>query len=249
MTTRRAAAGGCASQSPSLRGSGRFLAFTPGGRRGAGDVSIPFIAGQWSLRGRPPATFVAGGDVSIPFIAGQWSLPDAGALLKRLRHIVSQSPSLRGSGRFRMTMTTIKLAANCLNPLHCGAVVASEWVYFLEIRGIACLNPLHCGAVVASAKARAQARAQRGLNPLHCGAVVASEAAAQLQKRMTKGLNPLHCGAVVASGAARRREDTRRVSIPFIAGQWSLQERAAASCRARSASQSPSLRGSGRFHH
>ena len=38
------------SQSPSLRGSGRF------GGRGSGDaaggrcVSIPFIAGQWSLR-------------------------------------------------------------------------------------------------------------------------------------------------------------------------------------------------------
>ena len=62
-------------------------------------VSIPFIAGQWSLpdpiwigRG-PPAT------VSIPFIAGQWSLPDAEALVKRFRHVF-QSPSLRGSGRF-----------------------------------------------------------------------------------------------------------------------------------------------------
>ena len=38
--------------------------------------------------------------VSIPFIAGQWSLPDAGALVQRLRHM-SQSPSLRGSGRFK----------------------------------------------------------------------------------------------------------------------------------------------------
>ena len=38
------------------------------------------------------------------------------------------------------------------------------------------LNPLHCGAVVASAARRDAERAQReGLNPLHCGAVVASE--------------------------------------------------------------------------
>ena len=37
--------------------------------------------------------------VSIPFIAGQWSL-HAQALVVRLRNIVFQSPSLRGSGRF-----------------------------------------------------------------------------------------------------------------------------------------------------
>ena len=37
-------------------------------------VSIPFIAGQWSLR--VPSGGGAGPDrpVSIPFIAGQWSL-------------------------------------------------------------------------------------------------------------------------------------------------------------------------------
>ena len=39
-------------------------------------VSIPFIAGQWSLL-RPAAGRCAGdGRVSIPFIAGQWSLPN-----------------------------------------------------------------------------------------------------------------------------------------------------------------------------
>ena len=35
-------------QSPSLRGSGRFAAEARAGRLGA-EVSIPFIAGQWSL--------------------------------------------------------------------------------------------------------------------------------------------------------------------------------------------------------
>ena len=41
-------------------------------------VSIPFIAGQWSL---PPGRTAGarGGGVSIPFIAGQWSLPRAAA--------------------------------------------------------------------------------------------------------------------------------------------------------------------------
>ena len=57
-------------QSPSLRGSGRFRQAGPPPRR----VSIPFIAGQWSL---PPRRMAGGGGlrgVSIPFIAGQWSL-------------------------------------------------------------------------------------------------------------------------------------------------------------------------------
>ena len=85
-------------QSPSLRGSGRF----PRRKAGAGkeeQVSIPFIAGQWSLRRRArpaqlgdragfnplhcgavvasrvlPALRKYGVFVSIPFIAGQWSL-------------------------------------------------------------------------------------------------------------------------------------------------------------------------------
>ena len=161
-------------QSPSLRGSGRFVVMVPNGNaklefqspslRGSGRfevgaglgywswllVSIPFIAGQWSLpiiaayrlqrKRQVSIPFIAGQWslqalarlrsseaklVSIPFIAGQWSLrfgarPDpkeagkmsqspslrgsgrfSGALLTRLRNVLeSQSPSLRGSGRF-----------------------------------------------------------------------------------------------------------------------------------------------------
>ena len=87
-----------ASQSPSLRGSGRFHAPLRRARRIIDDVSIPFISGQWSLPGgggRPHQRV----DVSIPFIAGQWSLQKkviAPAAWRR----GSQSPSLRGSGRF-----------------------------------------------------------------------------------------------------------------------------------------------------
>ena len=63
-----------------------------------------------------------------------------------------------------------------------------------------------------------------GFNPLHCGAVVASvlENDPDLQG-IRLGFNPLHCGAVVAS--ARRKaggKEQKDVSIPFIAGQWSL---------------------------
>jgi len=60
-----------------LRGSGRFR------------------HGPWD---DPPQRFV-----SIPFIAGQWSLP--GAELDLAAALIEfQSPSLRGSGRFTMIL-------------------------------------------------------------------------------------------------------------------------------------------------
>ena len=114
------------SQSPSLRGSGRFpptafrrrstiaclnplhcgavVASTPAacGRRGrSANVSIPFIAGQWSLRNAFPPRRGGASRVSIPFIAGQWSLP-AGRRAADAQRGESQSPSLRGSGRFNV---------------------------------------------------------------------------------------------------------------------------------------------------
>ena len=43
---------------------------------------------------------------------------------------------------------------------------------------------------------------------------------------MTERFNPLHCGAVVASVAyATASTSPPEVSIPFIAGQWSLLQR------------------------
>ena len=160
------------------------------------------------------------------------------------------------------------------------------------------LNPLHCGAVVASDRPPPHGGgAGRSLNPLHCGAVVAclqdvgprGRPAAvsipfiagqwslwnSLQRRPPPPprLNPLHCGAVVASriiddqpaaprtfqspslrGSGRFsvrpspfEEPGECVSIPFIAGQWSLRAAFRARRRVRRAFQSPSLRGSGRF--
>ena len=110
------------------------------------------------------------------------------------------------------------------NPLHCGAVVASNvkprdtiWSAIVSIPFIAgqwslpqgrvlCndvpegFNPLHCGAVVASPLKPILAVVKTGrFNPLHCGAVVASGG---LRRRAAGGadrFNPLHCGAVVAS--------------------------------------------------
>ena len=133
-------------------------------------------------------------EVSIPFIAGQWSLPSC-----RCWRRASQSPSLRGSGRFGSRPRTRYGSIFCFNPLHCGAVVASVGRRALPLPSALCFNPLHCGAVVASPN-----HPPRG-----------------------KGGEP--------------------VSIPFIAGQWSLHEAYLRHLVWNVVFQSPSLRGSGRF--
>ena len=88
-------------------------------------VSIPFIAGQWSLLPTDDLVRRIAADVSIPFIAGQWSLPAYLDEPPGWRLVVSQSPSLRGSGRFPNLTRRRSSSASGLNPLHCGAVVAS----------------------------------------------------------------------------------------------------------------------------
>jgi len=88
-----------------------------------------------------------------------------------------------------------------------------------------------------------------GFNPLHCGAVVASRSARLGGSARPLSFNPLHCGAVVASRSKRCYSllFLLAVSIPFIAGQWSLPGRARADLAEARVFQSPSLRGSGRF--
>ena len=138
------------------------------------------------------------GKVSIPFIAGQWSLPAPGA-----------APG-RADGGF--------------NPLHCGAVVASRGTAPTARRSRARFNPLHCGAVVASTLVWVGPRAGEGRfqSPSLRGS---GRFIWVPHRRMAggEGFNPLHCGAVVASAGSARTEKVRYlVSIPFIAGQWSL---------------------------
>ena len=136
-------------QSPSLRGSGRFPAPLLGGwaspegfnplhcgavvasgpaRRfwpSAWRVSIPFIAGQWSLPMLAVWRAWREGEVSIPFIAGQWSL-HVDDMVAGLARALFQSPSLRGSGRFLEALARLRADAESFNPLHCGAVVTSS---------------------------------------------------------------------------------------------------------------------------
>jgi hypothetical protein len=135
-------------QSPSLRGSGRFKfarvvpalrkygfnplhcgavvasARHPAGADGAGHVSIPFIAGQWSLRSGMGGDPDPPSQVSIPFIAGQWSLLFLNAPLAARRGLVS-IPFIAGQWSLPATARSQRGCGPGLNPLHCGAVVAS----------------------------------------------------------------------------------------------------------------------------
>ena len=146
-------------QSPSLRGSGRFCRDRGSARRRR-EVSIPFIAGQWSLPRRSWRRCRTTGSVSIPFIAGQWSLPTAEEADGPFDRMF-QSPSLRGSGRFGGRGGPNDGRKTCFNPLHCGAVVASMSCRRLRISCTLGFNPLHCGAVVASPRTLTSLRGWR----------------------------------------------------------------------------------------
>ena len=184
-------------QSPSLRGSGRFgrkrrRAATP-----SGAFQSPSLRGSGRFRAEAEERARAEAAVSIPFIAGQWSLQRAGHRRKR------------PGGRF--------------NPLHCGAVVASITAAARAVRTTG-FNPLHCGAVVASRRLgnQLEALARKFQSPSLRGSGRFSRPSCCC--RSGRGsFNPLHCGAVVASktGHVVDRKAVE-VSIPFIAGQWSL---------------------------
>ena len=289
--------GGGKFQSPSLRGSGRFY-----GVHGIQDhwrtlVSIPFIAGQWSLPDRSrrleqqlevSIPFIAGqwslrkgrsrgeegGDVSIPFIAGQWSLPrrsasrrarasgfnplHCGAVVaseercEAYRRVDEfQSPSLRGSGRFWFTSRFSRSCFSRFNPLHCGAVVASDDAAteaLLAALGFQSPSLRGSGRFASSTLAEGGQRPSR-FNPLHCGAVVASVWRAWAEAGARAVSIPFIAGQWSLHPEIPDPVGVEfEVSIPFIAGQWSLLASAnAASARFFSTFQSPSLRGSGRF--
>ena len=212
-------------------------------------VSIPFIAGQWSLHEARRKAEEQARRVSIPFIAGQWSLlaearteihrtvefqsPSlrgsgrftAASRSPRSARIRFQSPSLRGSGRFPPTSPRPAPTPSRFNPLHCGAVVASSSIAMIAPIADASFNPLHCGAVVASRGCASTAnRRSRCFNPLHCGAVVASVSLVSVA--LTR-LWVFQSPSLRGSGRFRKQPYCElapclAVSIPFIAGQWSL---------------------------
>ena len=87
-------------QSPSLRGSGRF--FRHGSGRGETPSRFnPLHCGAVVASAHLLIAFVIALGVSIPFIAGQWSLRGCLGVAIFLG-VLFQSPSLRGSGRFNV---------------------------------------------------------------------------------------------------------------------------------------------------
>ena len=156
---------------------------------------------------------------------------------------------MRGSGRFAEDVGRAESYPATFNPLHCGAVVASQAPptrrrrvgnfqspslrgsgRFRSRRGVrrkparAPFNPLHCGAVVASTLDEEEGGAGRCLSiPFIAGQWSLLEALRRALPALPP-FNPLHCGAVVASERAlvTGRPVGLFLSIPFIAGQWSL---------------------------
>jgi len=209
--------------------------------------------------------------VSIPFIAGQWSLPARAAAAACAAAF--QSPSLRGSGRFRKTLGFVSSRCARFNPLHCGAVVASAGARSRGGGGLSVSIPFIAGqwslpkekkmeAVVVVAfqspslrgsgrfeeRARQEAATRARFNPLHCGAVVASLSKVESDAEALS-FNPLHCGAVVASrywlypGAVK----SFTFQSPSLRGSGRFYLHSARIRNEALRFQSPSLRGSGRF--
>ena len=162
------------SQSPSLRGSGRFV------------------------RRRYP--YIRCNNVSIPFIAGQWSLPCHSSVCHS-SSILSQSPSLRGSGRFPSPQG--------------GGGQGGTKSQSPSLRGSGRFDKTPDKTNDKTKKS--QSPSLRGSGRFFFPARHWVYPSARL--------NPLHCGAVVASVShPKRRKKCSHVSIPFIAGQWSLPQ-------------------------
>ena len=213
----------------------------------SGLVSIPFIAGQWSLQNQIetlvrlrsgfnplhcgavvaswtpwPATGPKR-NVSIPFIAGQWSLLAWGSRVSVAPNKF-QSPSLRGSGRFFSSSSALLGGPHVSIPF-----IAGQWSLLLGLVGVSILpTPVSIPFIAgqwslplppchtAGGPTLFQSPSLRGSGRF------TPPASAEWRMRV-RGFNPLHCGAVVASAPEAHRDGARRrVSIPFIAGQWSL---------------------------
>jgi len=136
---------------------------------------------------------------------------------------LSQSPSLRGSGRFGGEDRTMEETEESLNPLHCGAVVASVAATTAVWRAWQVSIPFIAGQWSLHGVKLALAWQVPVSIPF-----IAGQWSLPLRRRGRCAARP-------------------RVSIPFIAGQWSLRVRGVRGVRRVAVSQSPSLRGSGRF--
>ena len=185
-------------------------------------VSIPFIAGQWSLLDRLGAELLSYLDVSIPFIAGQWSLRRVPRRAVRMADV--SIPFIAGQWSLRRRCSSPPLRSPRFNPLHCGAVVAS-------LQGVRL--SLAWGSMFQSPSLRGSGRF---FSPVRLGDYYRS-----VSIPFIAGQWSLHYTRYT------RCFPFYFVSIPFIAGQWSLRMGRQPFRAQVPEFQSPSLRGSGRF--
>ena len=148
-SSRRAAASCFARsfQSPSLRGSGRFDQWRTNGHQTSryfNPLHCGAVVASFAQYLDEPS-----GWVSIPFIAGQWSLPSPDVPWVYFLEVF-QSPSLRGSGRF-LDREDGQSDWNIVSiPFIAGQWSLHQLEALARLRSDAGFNPLHCGAVVAS---------------------------------------------------------------------------------------------------
>ena len=237
-------------QSPSLRGSGRFRSRASGPTLTGSKFQSPSLRGSGRFPKQCPAFAGMGGQFQSPSLrgSGRFIIKLAAGWDGSPKF---QSPSLRGSGRFRWNRASRPKRRPSFNPLHCGAVVASgkpgyppingrkknvsipfiagQWslpveradeptIVRVSIPFIAGQWSLHAPPLPSVPPLPA------GFNPLHCGAVVAS--VVRMAVRMANAMfqSPSLRGSGRFPLAARRgRAREEKVSIPFIAGQWSLR--------------------------
>ena len=160
-------------------------------------VSIPFIAGQWSLRGKVLDLSIRRKMSQSPSLRGSGRFC-AVCAAQHWDFSKSQSPSLRGSGRFCWVCEMTQRQAYCLNPLHCGAVVASVLRVIWSIAAVASQSPSLRGSGRFAFHERTRAMTDR-----------------TSQSPSLRGSGRFPCPPYGGRSG-------KRVSIPFIAGQWSL---------------------------
>ena len=161
--------------------------------------------------------------VSIPFIAGQWSLREAAWLVEVLG-AMSQSPSLRGSGRFRRGAGGSRTSWKSQSPSLRGSGRFCPQPPTRRSANSLSQSPSLRGSGRFIKRLRHILESEPGLNPLHCGAVVASNGLFPLWTLIGDVSIPFIAGQwSLLSATADEAVREQLVSIPFIAGQWSLQ--------------------------
>ena len=233
-------------QSPSLRGSGRF-ALTEAEAIIEQLVSIPFIAGQWSLLACRPSAACSSPTFQSPSLRGSGRFVANDPALNGVR-LAFQSPSLRGSGRFVLRLPSVRAPGRGFQSPSLRGSGRFARRTSAALNRPASFNPLHCGAVVASLEADPDFHGIR----LVSIPFIAGQWSLRMRLEEITELNNVSIPFIAGQWSlqviiAWLRLQEFVVSIPFIAGQWSLLREELTAASDEEVFQSPSLRGSGRF--